>query len=198
MLSKDYRKLAWSKLTGKWGQMIGVTVIFSLLCYVINAIPTVGSIISFVIGGPLVVALAAIFLKLIREEETKVENLFDYFKHFGNTAILYITNNIFIALWSLLFVIPGIIKFYAYSMSYYIMAENPEMTAAQAREASMRLMMGNKGRLFYLHFSFIGWYLLSMLTFGILLLWVNPYVRAAEAAFYESIKPATEQPIVEE
>ena len=79
---------------------------------------------------------------------------------------------------------------YAYSMSYYILKDNPELSANEARKQSIEMMRGNKWRLFCLDFSFIGWSLLSMFTFGILMLWVTPVMQASHAAFYESLKPA--------
>ena len=82
---------------------------------------------------------------------------------------------------------PGIIKYYEYSMSYYILLENPQMRHQEARRASIKLMDGNKARLFCLHLSFIGWVILSAFTFGILLLWVVPYIETAQAAFYREI-----------
>jgi uncharacterized membrane protein len=101
--------------------------------------------------------------------------------------ILYIINNVFIALWSLLLVIPGIVKAYSYSMSFYILADNLGLAANDARKQSMVLMHGNKWRLFCLHLSFIGWLLLSGITFGILLLWVIPYMQTATAEFYQDL-----------
>jgi uncharacterized membrane protein len=82
-------------------------------------------------------------------------------------------------------------------MSYYVMAENPEMSGEDARRESIMMMDGNKMRLFCLQLSFIGWYLLSALTLGILLFWVVPYVQAATAAFYEEINPRINIPYLE-
>ena len=197
MLARDFRREAWSKLSGRWGQMIGITVVYGLILGLASAIPTVGSIINLLIAGPISIGYMAIALKIIRAEEAKLEGLFDYFHHYGNTTILYITNGIFIALWSLLFVIPGIVKTYAYSMSYYIMADNPDMKASEASEASMRMMQGNKWRLFCLHFSFIGWMFLSIFTFGILLLWVVPYMQEADAAFYQSLVGVNQPEVID-
>ena len=87
-------------------------------------------------------------------------------------------------------IVPGIIKGYAYSATYYLLRENPDMTAMDALRESQRLMNGNKMRLFCLDLSFLGWYLLSIVTFGIALIWVMPYHEAARAAFYEDIKNA--------
>ncbi|MDE7216455.1 MAG: DUF975 family protein, partial [Clostridia bacterium] len=114
---------------------------------------------------------------------------FDGFKYFARSLVLYITNNILIALWSLLFVIPGVIKYCSYSMSYFILLDNPEMSANDARKKSMEMMDGNKWRYFCLQLSYIGWGLLCVLTFGILTLWVSPSMRTATAFFYQSLLP---------
>ena len=90
-------------------------------------------------------------------------------------------------LWSLLFVIPGIVAGYSYAMTGYILAEHPELTASEAIEQSKQMMSGNRFRLFCLQFSFIGWDLLCALTLGIGNLWLRPYKQAAEAAFYREV-----------
>ena len=90
-------------------------------------------------------------------------------------------------LWSLLFVIPGIVADYSYSMTDYILAEHPDMTASEAIAASKAMMAGNKWRLFCLNMSFIGWALLSIFTLGIGILWLNPYQNVSVAAFYREI-----------
>lgn len=90
-------------------------------------------------------------------------------------------------LWSLLFIIPGIIAAYSYAMTGYILAEDPELTAGEAISRSKEMMSGNRFRLFCLQFSFIGWEILSALTLGIGNLWLRPYKQAAVAAFYREI-----------
>lgn len=97
--------------------------------------------------------------------------------------------NLYIFLWSLLFIIPGIIKAYSYSQTFYIKAENPNIPASRAIELSKIMMEGHKGQLFYLHLSFIGWSILSALTLNILgIVYVFPYYYAALAFAYEEIK----------
>ena len=91
-------------------------------------------------------------------------------------------------LWSLLLVIPGIVKSYSYAMTNYILLDEPELRYDAAIEKSMKLMAGNKMKLFLLDLSFIGWALLCVLTFGIGVFWLKPYVSTAHAAFYEDIK----------
>ena len=104
----------------------------------------------------------------------------------GN-GVLGLLITIFTALWSLLFVIPGIVKSYAYSMAYFIKIDHPEYTATQAIDESRRIMNGNKMKLFLLDLSFIGWLILGSLCFGIGTLWVTAYMEAAHAEFYRDI-----------
>ena len=104
----------------------------------------------------------------------------------GN-VLLGLLTTLFTALWSLLFVIPGIVKSYAYSMAYYIKIDHPEYTATQAIDESRKLMNGNKMRLFLLDLTFIGWLIVGALCFGIGSLWVNAYMDATHAEFYRDL-----------
>ena len=90
-------------------------------------------------------------------------------------------------MWSLLFIIPGIVAAYSYAMAPYILAENPDMTVREAIAASKEMMRGSRWRLFCLGFSFIGWSMLCILTLGIGNLWLRPYREAAQAAFYRDL-----------
>ena len=91
-------------------------------------------------------------------------------------------------LWSLLLIIPGIIKAFSYAMTPYILEENPELSASEAIHRSRMMMRGHKFDLFWLYLSFIGWGILCIFTFGIGYLWLAPYVETAQAAFYEEVK----------
>lgn len=189
MFAKDFRRNAWSALTGKWGTFVLVSLIAALIggaCGGTSFIG-VGAIVAVLIAGPLNLGLSECYLKLVRGQNVEIVNMFDGFKNFLKGFLLQLINGLFIALWSLLFIIPGIIKSYSYSMSFYILADNPEIDCNVARERSIELMRGNKWRLFCLDLSFIGWYLLSLLTLGILFLWVEPYHNAARAVFYRRI-----------
>ena len=95
---------------------------------------------------------------------------------------------IFISLWSLLFIIPGIIKAFSYAMTPYILEENPELSANEAIDRSRAMMRGHKFDLFWLYLSFIGWAILCLLTAGIGFLWLIPYISTTQAAFYEEVK----------
>ena len=110
--------------------------------------------------------------------------LFSRFDFFGKALLLNLYTALLTFLWSLLLVIPGIIATYRYSLAFYVLCDNPEMSVTECVNESKRLMDGHKGRLFCLHLSFIGWRLLSALTLGIGDLWLNPYVSAATSAFY--------------
>ena len=96
--------------------------------------------------------------------------------------------SVFVFLWSLLFVIPGIIKAFSYAMTPYILEEHPELTANEAIDHSRAMMKGHKFDLFWLYLSFIGWGILCIFTLGIGLLWLVPYMQTSVAAFYEDVK----------
>lgn len=190
MFAKDYRKAAWAKLSGNW-----TTVVVSYLLYVVlmSVLSSTG-IGSLIFSGAMSVGMMVILLQISRYGTSKIESLFDGFrKGLGNNIVAGILVGVFTFLWSLLFIIPGIVKSYSYSMTFYILADNPEMSPTDAINESRRMMDGNKWRLFCLDLSFIGWYLLSFLTLGILLFWVDPYQMMARAEFYESIKPQIAQ-----
>ena len=104
----------------------------------------------------------------------------------GN-LVLGLLITLFTALWSLLFVIPGIVKSYSYSMAYFLKIDHPEYTATQAIDESRRIMNGHKMKLFLLDLSFIGWLILGSLCFGIGTLWVNAYMQASRAEFYRDL-----------
>ena len=188
MRSKDYRQRAWAALSNKWGTVVLAMLIVVLLSGAINGIPGVGQVASLILSGPLQLGFVIVIMKVLKDDVADVSNVFDGFKDFMSSFLLYLLNTIFVTLWSLLFVIPGIIASYSYSMSYYILKDNPGMDANEARKASIEMMKGHKWQLFCLEFSFIGWIILSILTFGILTFWVGPYMETAKAAFYEELK----------
>ena len=126
-------------------------------------------------------------LKQHDRQERSYKDLFTHFNNYGSAFYLALTEGVLIFLWSLLFVIPGIIASYRYAMAPFILAENPELSADQAIKLSKEMMKGNKWRLCCLELSFIGWNILSALTLGIGDLFLVPYTSAARAAFYRSL-----------
>ena len=145
----------------------------------------IAGVVLFVIGGGIQLGLIRYNLDLLtRENPPAFLTLFSRMSIFGRALGLRLMTGILTGLWSLLFVIPGIVAAYRYALAPYLMAEHPEMGVMEAISQSKALMRGNKWRLFCLQLSFIGWGILSTLTMGIGNLWLAPYRNAAETAFY--------------
>ena len=155
-------------------------------------------IVTILAVGPLSYGVARIFLTSSREgKDLSTDNIGDIFKgfteDFGGTFLIGLLSGIFVFLWSLLFIVPGIIKAYAYSMAYYVKCDHPEYDWKQCITESRRIMNGHKGKLFLLDLSFIGWYIVGALCLGIGTFWVDAYVTAAHTQFYESIKDTAKE-----
>ncbi|MBQ9113186.1 MAG: DUF975 family protein [Clostridia bacterium] len=191
MTANQIKIRAWTALTGKWGTYAAMILLYSLIMLVLSllSIVGIGAIGILILVGPFTVGFAITALHVARKEEISVSNMFGGFKLFGKALALDILNNIFVFLWSLIFYFPGIVKSYSYSMSYYILADNPGMSQAEARRESVRMMRGHKWHLFCLHWSFLGWFMIVVpLTFGIFTFWLVPYMQTANAVFYENLK----------
>jgi hypothetical protein len=184
MSISQIKRNAKKNLSGKWGLAIGLFLIMGLLIGITSFI-FVGPII---IAGPLMLGFYTCYLKMQRNQDVEFEELFSGFNNFVTSMVTYLLIFIYTFLWSLLFIIPGIIKALSYSMSLFILADNPNMKANEAITKSKEMMNGHKWELFVLYLSFIGWMLLTILTFGILVIYVGPYMYASLAAFYEEIK----------
>lgn len=142
----------------------------------------------FVLGSVISLGYSRFNLDLAdNRKEPVLGTLFGYFSHWKNAAVAKLLAGVYVFLWSLLFIIPGIIASYSYAMIPYIQAEYPEMTPSDVLARSKEIMSGNRWRLFCLQFSFIGWEILSALTMGIGNLWLMPYKQAATAAFYRDV-----------
>ena len=197
LYAKDYRDRARASLGNqwlgnRWLSFVLIALIYSLILAACGSISWlgIGVVLAIVIGGPLEYGITYTSLKAVRSGEVlQLNDLFEGFKDLTNKVLLYLINAVLTFLWTLLFIIPGIIKSIEYSMSFYILNDNPLMQANDARKASMAMMYGHRWSYFCLQFSFIGWWLLSILTFGILSFWVEAYVRTANAHFYQSLLP---------
>jgi uncharacterized membrane protein len=154
-------------LKNNWVLGIGVFVIFLLIMIAVQLIPKVGGIISFVISGPMLVGLAGIYLSISRDQDEELSRFFDGLKKFGVSFAAYFLQSIFILLWALLLIIPGILAALSYSMTYYIISENDTIGPWEAITKSQEMMRGNRWRFFCLGFRFFGWILLCILTLGI-------------------------------
>ena len=141
----------------------------------------------FILGSIIGVGYARFNLHLVDQESPSFETLFAYFPYWKTASAARLLQSLYILLWSLLLIIPGILASYSYAMTEFILAECPDLTAGEAIARSKALMYGNRWRLFCLQFSFIGWSILCTLTLGIGNLWLTPYTHAATAAFYREI-----------
>ena len=162
--------------------------------YLVIAASAAGAVnlVAFILGGVVQIGYAQYLLKQQDREVNSVKDLFSQFDRFGQGFLQAFLRGLYTFLWSLLFVIPGIVKSFGYAMTPFLMAEDPNLTAKEAIKLSQEKMMGHKGELFCLGLSFIGWDLLAALTGGIGHIFLNPYINAAYAAFYrDKISPKT-------
>ena len=164
---------------------VGAFILASLPIIIIASL--FAAVIYFVLCGFIGVGYAKFNLNLVDKKNAAFETLFEYFSHWKTTTITRLLRALYVFLWSLLFIIPGIVAGFSYAMTDYILAEDPELTADEAISQSKSIMMGNKWRFFCLQFSFIGWDILATLAFGIGHLWLTPYKQAAYAAFYREV-----------
>ncbi|MFA5422100.1 MAG: DUF975 family protein [Bacilli bacterium] len=182
----QFRRSADEKLSGKWGEAAIGYFIFSL---VVGFITSIGGVGMLILGGPLMFGYALFIDEIYRGERPNINTLFKGFSdRLTDLILLGLLSQVYLMLWSLLFIIPGIIKSYSYSMIYYIKLDNPDMHYEDVITRSRKIMDGNKWRLFCLYLSHIGWYFLVFLTGGILIFWVEPKVQLAKYAFYQEIK----------
>ena len=142
---------------------------------------------SVFLGNVIHTGLRGWFMRYSRGENARAGEVFASFRIYLPSMTTALLRDVFVFLWSLLFIIPGIVASYSYAMTGYILAEDPDLTASQAIQRSKELMQGNRWRLFCLQLSFIGWIILCLFTFGIGNLFLNPYQTAADAAFYREI-----------
>ena len=179
------KKIAKAQLNGKWLLTTGVMVVGSLILGAVS-FTFVGTLLLM---GVIEFGICAYLLTVTRNNDSDFGRLLSGFNRFGDTCITGILKWLYTALWSMLFVIPGIIKTYSYAMTTFILHDNPGISANDAITKSRRMMDGHKFDLFILDLSFIGWYLLGALTFGILIIfYVEPYHQVTRANFYEQLR----------
>ncbi len=155
----------------------------------IGGLGLVGLALSLLVFNPLIVGCYRFFLQNSRGPARLNELGAGFQDDWGNVILVMFLKNLFIALWSLLFIVPGFVKAYSYRMVPYLLKEHPELKGTQVITISRQMMNGHKGRAFVLDLSFLGWIILSALTFGILhLFWVGPYIQATDAQLYEAVK----------
>jgi uncharacterized membrane protein len=171
-------------LHGKWKNAALVTFVYTLIIYA--ACCTVAG--ALIIAGPLILGYFLYIISVKTTDKPCIETLFDGFKDFVRSFIAGLLLIVFIFLWTLLLVIPGIIMSLAYSMTFFILTEDKEISAYDAINRSKDMMRGYKWKYFCLQLRFTGWLILCMLTLGILTFWVQPYMTMASLNFYNDIK----------
>ena len=197
----ELKNNAKQQLKGKWGLAVLTCLVYTLIIQGTlaasggTAVSEGGSIyiglnlLGWVLYGPISVGLCIFTLNLARNKESaKFTDLFSGFKLILKALIITLLFNIAMFLGYMLFIIPGVIAGLMFSQAYYVLTENPELSAIECLKRSASMMKGHKMELFVLGLSFIGWLVVCVLTFGIGYLWYTPYYQMTMANFYLNLK----------
>ena len=210
-LNSDLTAQAREALSGNWGTAVAFTFLYGIIMQSFQALNQFSSLFprfmsresaaialvvamffsivgSYIFAGVFQLGLSRFYLDIIRGDVQGIGRLFYGFKFFWKAAGTYLLMMLIILAWTLLLIIPGIMATFSYSMTFYVLADNPEIGISEALARSKRIMKGNRWKLFSLYCRFIGWFLLALLTCGIGILWVQPYMLTATAAFYEDVR----------
>lgn len=207
--NQDFKKESLEMLSGKWIPAVFVCLIVWFLASSADTFTTTSveeiykngqiirqtverqsgvlGIINFIFAGPAYFGAAAFFLNLKRQNEAEVKDVISGFGNFGKYFLADLVMTIFIVLWALLLIIPGIIAYYKYSMTWFILKDNPELSFMEAINKSKEMMQGNKMRLFNLQLSFIGWFIVALFTLGVGMIPLSAYYYGAKTGFYEEL-----------
>ncbi|MEY8685291.1 DUF975 family protein [Bacteroides sp. AN502(2024)] len=186
--NSELRAQAREALRGKWVMAAVAALIYSVIVGGLSVIPVIGGLCSLFVGLPVAYGFAIVMLGVCRGKDIDFGTLFEGFQDYGRIFVTKLLQGVYTFLWSLLLLIPGIIKAYSYAMTDFILKDEPEMKNNAAIEKSMAMMDGNKMKLFLLDLSFIGWAILCLFTLGIGFLFLQPYVGVSRSAFYEDLK----------
>jgi len=218
--NSEIRSESRTILTGNWAMAVVVILVYSLITGiggssggsasgdggwfngVVLGIIVVASIFSIaysiLVANVIEYGTTIAFLKLTREKKITFEYMFSGFKDFGRVVAVMFFRNLFIFLWTMLFIIPGIVKSYTYSMTEYLIADDPNLDALSAITKSKEMMRGWKGKLFLLDLSLIGWWFLCLFTCGIGFLWLGSYFKTNRAVFYQELSGNVVENIITE
>ena len=184
MSRQEAKRLALDSLKGNWGYAILITVLYMIISVALGAAWGIGTLL---LGSALLVGFYYAFINGSITHQYSLEDLFFGFKEgLANRILLSILKTIFIFLWSILFIIPGIVKTYSYSLAEYISLQNKDLTWKECLNESRRLMDGHKMEMFVLDLSFIGWMILCVFTFGIGMLFLHPYMQATKVEYIDA------------
>ena len=198
LTNSELRKKARRVLEGAWGKAVIVTLIYYVISAGLSASVSIpfGSDLWLSNGSSMVMTLLCLplswgfvvfFLSFVRNQEKSVGSLFDGYKRFGKVFLTMFMKNLFILLWTLLLIVPGIMKSMAYAMTEYILLDNSEISAEDAIHKSRVMMDGHKMKLFLMYLSFIGWAILCLFTLGLGFLLLVPYIETSVATFYQDL-----------
>lgn len=190
MRAQEIRKEALSKLEGNWIPMIGMCLLTAIAIAALNWL-------SILLVPLLIPGLCVFSLNLVRGTNPDITNLVSTYKNYLNALVAYVLYGVILVVGYFLFIIPGIIFTYMLSQIFFIIADNPQIGAVEVLKKSAEMMKGYKWKLFCLHLSFIGWYLLGIVTLGIAFIWVGPYIKTANTVFYENLKSLTDKNTIE-
>ena len=190
----ELKAMAKEQIRGNIGALFVITLIIGGISFlaglILGMIPMGSLIVSLIITPAFSLSTLRIYLALVNSgQKPEPRDAFSGFDDFWSAFKTTFPTGLFTFLWSLLFIIPGIIKGYSYSMAMYIVAENPGISALEAIDRSKKMMDGHKMEFFILYLSFYVWALLTVITFGIAGIWTIPYMNATLANFYNEVKP---------
>ena len=187
----ELKEMAKQQIKGNIGMLFVITLIIGAISGAAAAIPPLALAVSIIVTPAFSISIIRVYQELARSgKKPEAKDAFAGFDDFWTGFKALFLVGLFTFLWSLLFVIPGIIKSFSYSQTMMIVAENKGIGARDAINRSKAMMDGRKMDYFVLGLSFIGWGLLCCITLGIAYIWVGPYMQATMVNFYNDIKPA--------
>jgi len=206
----EYKEQAKQLLQGKYTNVIVIMIIIGVITSLFSAgnystdfqnisfFSRILSLVSFALAAGFAFGNIKMYIGVIKDENPDIQDilLVGFKTNYVRNLVTSLLQSIYTFLWALLLIIPGIIKAYAYSMAFYLLYKEPELQAADAITKSKEYTKGYKMDLFLLHLSYIGWYILSIFTLGILLFWVVPKVMTAQTLIFDEIY-AKYNPVVE-
>lgn len=204
-LNQDYKNEALAALKGNWAPAVVATIILYIMSMVAGGATGLMDPVSYILSSALFGLFWLFTIFVINPLQTGYANSLKTLSQDGDSDIInnmfrigfgrylhivwgtFLTG-LFTFLWALLLIVPGIIKSFSYAMTPFILIDNPELTANEAIDRSRAMMRGHKFDLFWLLLSFIGWFILCMLTLGIGFFWLIPYTYTSVAGFYKDVK----------
>ncbi len=173
-------------LEGKWGMAAATFFVYTLVTTVASVVPLV----TVIVGGPFALGVAIFALRLGRGEEVELNNIFDGFQDFGRSLAAYLLMIFFVVAGLVFFIVPGIVIGLGLSQTFFILADDKNIGPVDALKHSWELMKGHKFDYFILGLRFLPLALLCLLTLGIGLFWLAPYMQTTLANFYDALRIA--------